>query len=381
MPTRPGFIPADGSYRLEFAVAANSLGSMQLLGVGAKEQTISGTYEIAPDQWAKWESFDDERKVQSVYLARQKDGRLQLFAIDEKRRAITAYQTKAGGNGREGWKMWSKTLWSRNFGIASVTLEELQRIAVGMNQDGRLELFGIGELDLESIVHRHDDVAKGYHEWQNKPSSGWSDLHELSGQEVGFTSDSIAVGSNQDGRLEIFTIKGDGSVWHTWQKKPNGGWSPWVPFTGPRKMKGVPAVGLDASGYLSLFVRGQDEELWHIHQVEVNGGWSDWTSLGALGKSNGPVGRHVVGRGFTGNLCVFAQLPDQSLSMRRELGVPDVWSPWRRIESTYASLFPGGVYSFQAYPSFQSPTYDWPGGDDLYLYISTGTGIVYTNEF
>lgn len=379
MPTRPGLIPTIDSHPLELAVAANSLGSMQIMRVG-EQKTVEGTYEIAPDQWAKWQSFDDDRKVERLHLARQKDGRLQLFALDEHRRVITAYQPDARGNGPRNWKKWSKLLWNRGLGIAPVTVEALRRLAVGMNQDGRLELFGIGEAHLDFLFDRDDDVPKAYHQWQKKPSSGWSEVDYLSGLEEGFVSDSIAVGSNQDGRLEIFAVKGDGSIWHTWQKAPNSGWSAWVPFPGPQRMKGRCVVGLDASGYLSLFARGQDDQLWHIHQVEVNGSWSEWTSFGPLAGEIGSVTSHVVGRGMTGNLCVFARLPDNSISMRRELGVQDVWSPWKRIELPEASL-PLGVYSFQAYPSFESPTYDWPGGADLYLYVSTFSGIFYTNEF
>jgi hypothetical protein len=38
---------------------------------------------------------------------------------------------------------------------------------------------------------------------------------------------------NKDGRLEVFLVKQDGSVWHRWQTQPNGKWSDWASFGKP----------------------------------------------------------------------------------------------------------------------------------------------------
>jgi len=43
----------------------------------------------------------------------------------------------------------------------------------------------------------------------------------------------ICVMQNKDGRLEVFVLKSDGSVWHRWQKSPNGDWSDWASFGKP----------------------------------------------------------------------------------------------------------------------------------------------------
>ena len=34
----------------------------------------------------------------------------------------------------------------------------------------------------------------------------------------------LDVGSNPDGRLEVFGINQAGRIWHTWQTTPGGGW-------------------------------------------------------------------------------------------------------------------------------------------------------------
>jgi hypothetical protein len=39
--------------------------------------------------------------------------------------------------------------------------------------------------------------------------------------------DRLTVGSNADGRLEVFARGADGAVWNNWQTAPNNGWSGW----------------------------------------------------------------------------------------------------------------------------------------------------------
>jgi hypothetical protein len=43
----------------------------------------------------------------------------------------------------------------------------------------------------------------------------------------------ICAMQNKDGRIEVFLVKPDGSVFHRWQKQPNGAWSDWASFGKP----------------------------------------------------------------------------------------------------------------------------------------------------
>src|SRR5258705_9149579 len=40
------------------------------------------------------------------------------------------------------------------------------------------------------------------------------------------------VGVNADGRLELFVLGGDKGAWHKWQSTPNGGWGEWSSLGG-----------------------------------------------------------------------------------------------------------------------------------------------------
>ena len=46
---------------------------------------------------------------------------------------------------------------------------------------------------------------------------------------------SLAVGKNQDGRQEIFGVGLDGAMYHNYQTVANGGWSGWFGMGGSFK--------------------------------------------------------------------------------------------------------------------------------------------------
>jgi hypothetical protein len=62
-----------------------------------------------------------------------------------------------------------------------------------------------------------------YHKWQTSPNNGWiADWYSLGGE----ITLNPAIGSNADGRLELFVIANrDHALWHKWQTAPNNGWS------------------------------------------------------------------------------------------------------------------------------------------------------------
>lgn len=79
------------------------------------------------------------------------------------------------------------------------------------NADGRWERFWVRDSD-RSLMHR----------WQRADGS-WSRGRSLGGV---LKHDKIDVGRNADGRLEVFGIGTDDQVHHIWQRS-SGGWSRW----------------------------------------------------------------------------------------------------------------------------------------------------------
>jgi hypothetical protein len=95
------------------------------------------------------------------------------------------------------------------------------------------------------------------------------------------------VGTNDDGRLEVFIVGGDGALWHSWQVQGNiSQWSPWASFGSPpnspltAQESGFPvlSVSKDRDGRLQVFaVNGT---VWQIGQAAKNVNWGGWRSLG-----------------------------------------------------------------------------------------------------
>jgi hypothetical protein len=196
---------------------------------------------------------------------------------------------------------------------------------VGTNADGRQEIFAV--VDDGTLWQR----------WQIAPNNGWSDWKTL-GAPAGdaLLTEQFTLGKNQDGRQEVFVVATDGDVWQIWQTAPNGGWSGWerrgAPPPGIRRADRI-TVGRNRDGRQELFVMGGDDALWHTRQVAPHLGWGGWESLGKprdTDFSEPPRDRDLtqplVQRNADGHLEVFA--PGNGAFCNRWQEAPD-GSTWR----------------------------------------------------
>jgi hypothetical protein len=119
------------------------------------------------------------------------------------------------------------------------------QVAVGRNQDGRMEAFVIGPDN------------KVYQSWQTAPNSGWSDWKQLSDG----IAKSLTVSRNKDGRMEVFAIGNDNNIYHIWQTAPNSGWSNWQRLPGGTSAQDL-TVGINADGRMEVFAVGTDSKVY-----------------------------------------------------------------------------------------------------------------------
>jgi hypothetical protein len=224
-------------------------------------------------QWSSWASLSKPpaTELSRPVAQRNQDGRLEVFALGQGE-IFNISQVSPNGGWREDWR--SKGRPSAEVGLRSHV--------VGRNADGRLEIFALG----------NDGVL--WQKWQVAPNNGWNDTWKILGNLQPFAqalTDQFTVGSNQDGRQEVFAVRAfevNGFPMHIWQTAPNGGWSDWSVFA-----HDLPAhdtlfirpsdritVGRNEDGRLELFAIAADTALAHTWQVAPNAGWSDWASLG-----------------------------------------------------------------------------------------------------
>ena len=133
------------------------------------------------------------------------------------------------------------------------------------NTDGRLEVFRISS------------NTSLYHIWQLSAGGAWGNWTSRGGSQL--QRNSLTVGQNTDGRLEVFVIGGDGAMYSQWQTSAGGAWSNWTSRGGSQLQRNSLTVTKNADGRLEVFVIGGDGALYHIWQTSAGGAWSNWQSL------------------------------------------------------------------------------------------------------
>jgi hypothetical protein len=103
--------------------------------------------------------------------------------------------------------------------------------------------------------------------WNAKPKPKTKD-----GVEVALTSldAAINVGGHLNNHLEVFGVGEDGTLWHAWQIDQAPFWSPWEslgsPPPGIREGDRL-AIGTNQDGRLEVLLMGQDSAVWHTRQM------------------------------------------------------------------------------------------------------------------
>ena len=144
-------------------------------------------------------------------------------------------------------------------------------ITTGINADGRLEGFAIG----------NDRML--YHNWQVPTGNGWSGWYQMGGPVAGRPT----VAYNADGRMEVFVVGwNNGPLLHAWQYALNGTWSNLKSEGGTMSSSAGVAVARNPGGRLEAFVIGDDDQIWNLWQVAPNGGWNGWAPMGGSFPSN-----------------------------------------------------------------------------------------------
>ncbi|GAA3836740.1 hypothetical protein GCM10022226_68340 [Sphaerisporangium flaviroseum] len=150
---------------------------------------------------------------------------------------------------------------------------------VGSNADGRVQVFALG------------GNGALYTKWQATPNGIWGDWKNLGGTDLR----SIAAGRNADGRLQAFATGGNGALYSTWQTTPNGAWGTWTNMGGQNLTSSI-ATAANADGRLQVFLIGGDGALYSRWQTTPNGIWGDWKNHGGTDLRSIAAGRNADGR-------------------------------------------------------------------------------------
>lgn len=220
-----------------------------------------GQQSPSADEWGGWTSLGRPRGsgLGTPAVGQNQDGRLELLAIGDDGALWHAWQQRPDEEAWSEWVSLGTPPMRAPRGLAGDF-----RPAVATNQDGRLEVFVVG-----------NDRAL-WHVYQARPGRApWSAWASLGGQ-VAFP----LAARHLDGRLEVFVVWRDQALWHRWQRQANTDpWVEWISMDG--RTARAPQAGLNRDGRLELFVIGTDGALWHIYQSTAGAGpWTTWETLG-----------------------------------------------------------------------------------------------------
>jgi len=264
------------------------------LFIAGSDGHISHIWQPTPNgAWSNWWVHDGPPNgVQGApAVGINQDGRLEVFVVERGSHWLYSQPQTAPSNG------WAPNWF--NFG-APPNVRLASSPAVGANADGRLEVFVVGS---DGLLWKKDQTA---------PNNGWSDWLPHGAPSNGVRwNNSPVVTSNADGRLELFMVGTDRQLWHEWQTAPNSGWSRWESLGSPPAGLsgfGAPALGSNAAigpaGRLEVFVVGEDGSWWHRWQIAPNGGWAGWDNSLHV-RAGAGHGDLVVGTNADGRLEVF----------------------------------------------------------------------------
>jgi glucose/arabinose dehydrogenase len=192
-----------------------------------------------------------------------------------------------------------------SFGL---NLQGASREIATVNFNNSKALFSIGQNDNQT-----------YYKYQLTPGGNWSNWTSLGGQ-----SRHIAVGSNLDGGLVVFSIALDNTPYYKYQISPGGNWSQWIDLGG--KVSYV-TTAKDNIGNLMLFSIGlNDNTPYYKYRVYPGGNWSNWTSLGGQSKNIS------LGNDKNGNLVIFSVGYSNNVPYYKyQLSPGGNWSNWTKL--------------------------------------------------
>lgn len=243
-----------------------------------------------------------------IAVARNADGRLELFGTDQTGKLWNTHQRTVSGD----LVRWNEigTGWVPG-GWSSVTARP--------NEDGRIEVFAT---DATHDVRFMSQVTPG------SGSSGYSPPDGGFGD--GSFASSMAL-SDESGRLELFGMLSNGLVFHRWQNtKSTDDWHDWIPFgvsatqlaaeCGPDGRAVL--VGIDYRGRLfqrkKLIPNGQTEAEW-----------------GPVLPLDGELSSLTMARNLKGRLAIFGTNRDGQVWQRHETAVGSAstqsWTPWQEV--------------------------------------------------
>jgi hypothetical protein len=300
-------------------VANTSDGRMELFAIG-NSGSLYHTYQTnANGSWSGWTAMGGSADKWSVNalpaVGVNKGGRLEVFVVGTNGSIYHAYQKVAGSSAATNWSAFSI--------VSSSRVNQTAKLAVGKWANGALELFVIG---TDSVLYDNYQTTAGN-------STSWSGFNSLGGSWD--QNADISVGSESDGRLDVFLVDTQGGLFNASQTAINStAWDGWHSLSSVVPVDARTAVARDANGCLRVFVIGTDGVCYYKTETAPNSptSWASWASLGS--NTWATDARPVVTKDQNGAMEVFIVGSNQNLYHNYQSS--GSWVGWVSLGGTFA---------------------------------------------
>ncbi|MEP7305143.1 MAG: hypothetical protein ABJA98_06465 [Acidobacteriota bacterium] len=241
----------------------NQDGRQELFAIGTDGNVWQIWQTVPGGGWSEWRRLGkpprEIRPSDRITTTSNKDGRQELFVIGADDALWHIRQVGANG----GWSDWESLGKPRDLAFPEPKDRDLSNPVVRRNDDGHLEVFSPGN---GAFCNRWQEAPNGT-VWRHE---GWNAKPKPQ-PEVGITwlDAALNVGGQLARHIEAFALADDGALWHAWQIDQAPNWSHWhslgKPAAGIRAADRL-AIGTHQDGRLEVFVVGQDGAAWRISQ-------------------------------------------------------------------------------------------------------------------
>jgi phospholipase C len=247
-------------------VAASQQGGSrgaQLWGVDLSGQLRSTFQESPGGPWSAWSGVwadASPANALSVAAAQQNDGRVQIWVVDSNHQLYSNAQTSPGGN----WGGWSAPNWWNAPPLRLVTA----------SQQGGSRGAQVWGVDLNGQLRST---------YQATPGGSWSPWSGVWNGASPANVISLTAAQQNDGRVQIWVVDSNNTLYSNAQTSPGGNWGGWSPpnWWNSPPLRLVTASQQGGSRGAQLWGVDLNGQLRSTFQETPGGSWSPWSGVWA----------------------------------------------------------------------------------------------------
>ncbi len=294
----------------QLASGTTAEGYYFLFGLTTAGKLYKSYYDL--DSWSNWVWFETPVTFTRITTARNMNEGLTVIGLNAQGNVyytISDFYYKSSEDGPR--KLKSNVNWSAWKNLNALNLDQVTSISYGISNRAQLLLFARNKIEgsvyymgksgftwgswlplggtalkyIESYKNQNDRVTllgvggdgRLYERHQVSAGGPWSDWTTLGGENI----TQITCQTSKADRLTVFALHADGTVDHCWQIDPAGdSWSGWVSMDASQ-IQSI-ASGKSQDGLMFLMAIGGDGKAYFRWQAAPDGYWENWGNLSNL---------------------------------------------------------------------------------------------------